>query len=158
MGALLWSHRLAASPYSDLTHNNMKHDLIRHFTRSYSLIMGLSSESALYTTITVGANALPTIIKMSSILKDKAGVEWTQDGELPVEIPLLDSQRFHSVFSCPVSKEQATEENPAMLLACGHVLVRESLNRLTKGNMATRFKCPYCPIESTGNQAMRIYF
>jgi len=49
-----------------------------------------------------------------------------------VEIPLEPEYRFHSVFTCPVSKDQATEQNPPMVLQCGHVLVRESLTKLTK--------------------------
>lgn len=55
-------------------------------------------------------------------------------------------------------QEHATFENPAMLMACGHVLVKESLNRLGKGNPLARFKCPYCPVESTAAQAQAIYF
>ena len=31
---------------------------------------------------------------------------------------------FHSIFACPVSKDQSTRDNPPMLLPCGHVLCR----------------------------------
>lgn len=51
-----------------------------------------------------------------------------------IEIPIPPKLRFHSIFACPVSKEQGTEENPPMMLACGHVLCLETLNRLAKGN------------------------
>ena len=91
-------------------------------------------------------------------MKDKSGLEWSQQGELPVEIHLDSSQRFHSVFACPVSKEQGTDENPPMLMSCGHVICKESLVRLGKGNMNARFKCPYCPAETTGAQAMVVHF
>lgn len=53
--------------------------------------------------------------------------------DLQVEIPLPSEYKFHSIFACPVSKEQATEQNPPMLLPCGHVIARESLNRLARG-------------------------
>ncbi|KAJ3417138.1 hypothetical protein HDV05_006997 [Chytridiales sp. JEL 0842] len=155
--SVLYIKRLAKSPYADFLDQNLWFDIQRAFTRDFCQLLGLSSESPLYIAITVGTSALPTIIKMSSIMKDKM-LEWTQQGELPVEIPLLDSQRFHSVLSCPVSKELATEENPPMMMVCGHVLVKESLNRLSKGNSNVRFKCPYCPSESTAAQAIRIYF
>lgn len=76
---------------------------------------GHSPDSPLYVAVTIGSLALPTIIKMSSVMARGAGIEWTSAGELPVEIPLSDDRRFHSVFSCPVSKEQGTEENPPMV-------------------------------------------
>jgi hypothetical protein len=50
-----------------------------------------------------------------------------------MEVPLPASRRYHSVFVCPVSKEQATETNPPKMLTCGHVIAQESLNRLLKG-------------------------
>lgn len=49
-----------------------------------------------------------------------------------MEIPLPASRRYHSVFVCPVSKEQATESNPPKMLTCGHVIASESLNKMLK--------------------------
>ncbi|KAJ3063734.1 hypothetical protein HK102_008399 [Quaeritorhiza haematococci] len=158
MCSFLFAARLQSSPYADFLDPNLSIDIQRQFTRDFCQLLGLSSESPLYIAITAGTLALPTIIKMSLILKDKSGLEWSAQGELPVEVPLLDSHRFHYVFACPVSKEQSTEENPPMMMACGHVIAKESLTRLSKGNLNTRFKCPYCPTESTASQAVRIYF
>ena len=80
---------------------------------------------------------------MSSVLKGSMALEWQSRGELPVEIPLLDKQRFHSVFTCPVSKEQSTDENPPMMLLCGHVICKEPLNRLGKANLNAKFKVTF---------------
>jgi hypothetical protein len=102
--------------------------------------------------------ALPTIHKMASIMKVQPGLEWSQQGEMAMDIPLLNAHRFHSIFACPVSKEQSTKESPPMLMACGHVISRESLMRLCKGNVNARIKCPYCPSDSTASQAQVIYF
>jgi hypothetical protein len=157
MCSVLFKSRLESSPYSDLLDPNLRQDLARHFTRDFSSLLGLSSDSPLYISHTIGINALPTIIKMSSVMKGKAGIEWTAESELPVEIPVQDSQRYHSVFACPVSKEQGTDENPPMMMMCGHVVAKESLTRLSKGT-SNRFKCPYCPMESTAAQAVRVYF
>ncbi|KAJ3282575.1 hypothetical protein HDU76_008678 [Blyttiomyces sp. JEL0837] len=160
MCATLYIKRLSKSPYTDLLDPNLETDLHHSFTRDFCSLLNQSAEPPLFTAVTVGISALPTISKMSSILKNQnvSGLEWSQSGELPVEIPLLDSQRFHSVFACPVSKEFGTDENPPMMMSCGHVVCKESLVRLSKGNLGARFKCPYCPSESTAQQAMRIYF
>lgn len=157
MCSVLFMKRPTKSPYKDFTSKSLWMEARSQFTQSFCQILGRSSESPLYTTVTIGTNALPVIIKMSSILKDQS-VEWSQKGELPVEIPLQDNQRYHSVFSCPVSKEQGTDENPPMMMGCGHVVCKESLFRLNRGNPAQKFKCPYCPGEGTANMAVRIYF
>lgn len=71
-----------------------------------------------------------------------------------IEIPLPPAYHFHSIFVCPVSKEQATDTNPPMMMPCGHVLAKDSLDRISKG---ARFKCPYCPNESNPSQARKVY-
>ena len=48
------------------------------------------------------------------------------------EIPVPPENRYHSVFACPVSKEQASESNPPMMMDCGHVVNKDSLEKLKK--------------------------
>lgn len=86
-------------------------------------------------------------------MKDKRA-EWTTAQELPVEIPLPPSYQFHSIFVCPVSKEQTTDENPPMMMPCGHVVAQETLCRMARGS---RFKCPYCPSESRPVDAVKLF-
>ncbi|KAI8893308.1 binding protein [Globomyces pollinis-pini] len=157
MCCILFSKRLENSPYAAFAGQGLWMDIQVQFSRDFCHILGQSCESPLFTCVTVGSSALPMIMKISSLMKDKA-LEWSQTGELPVTIPLLDSQRYHSIFVCPVTKEQGTELNPPMMMACGHVISGESLLRLSKGNINSRFKCPYCPIDSTAAQAVRVYF
>jgi hypothetical protein len=83
--------------------------------------------------------------------------KWQTMKQLPVETPLENAFQFHSIFACPVSREQSTAENPPMLMACGHVLCKQSIPKLVKGNSRT-FKCPYCPLEITSSQSRQIYF
>ncbi|KAI8618122.1 CTLH/CRA C-terminal to lish motif domain-containing protein [Chytriomyces sp. MP71] len=158
MCSLAFTSKIAASPYKDLTSPTAWSDLAHAFTRDFCLLLHLPAESPLHTCVSVGISALPTIIKMSGIMKEQSGLEWSSQGELPVEIPLLDRQRFHSVFACPVSKELGTKENPPMMMVCGHVVSKESLQRLGKGSMTAKFKCPYCPSEGKGEQAIQVYF
>lgn len=73
---------------------------------------------------------------------------------LQVEISLPPSYHFHSIFVCPVSKEQGTDQNPPMMMPCGHVIAQESLDKLSKG---AKFKCPYCPGESHPRDAKKVF-
>ena len=140
MCALLFAKRLKTSPYADFLDPHAATDVQSCFSRDFCALLGLSPSSPLLVSSTVGSTALPVLMKMTSILKGQKALEWQSRGELPVEIPLLDTQRFHSVFTCPVSKEQSTNENPPMMLLCGHVICKEPLSRLAKGNPNAKFK------------------
>jgi len=161
--SLLYIKHLEDSPYSDLLSPSLWDDIESQFKRGFCSIYGFSSESPLYTAVMVGASSIPPLIKIDTILKVKKNIDWSATSELPVEIPLLDFQRYHSVFACPVSKEQVDcngKENYPTMLTCGHIISRESLLGLCKGNNIHKhkFKCPYCPTESTEGQAKRVYF
>lgn len=91
--------------------------------------------------------ALNAIEKARKVMGERLGSvrQWTDlpvrrapsgtwsDANFQMEIPLPTSRRYHSVFVCPVSKEQATEANPPKMLACGHVLASESFTKIMKG-------------------------
>lgn len=53
---------------------------------------------------------------------------------LQIEIDVGDEKRFHSIFACPILKQQSTENNPPMRLVCGHVISRDALNKLAQAN------------------------
>ncbi|KAI4088274.1 MAG: hypothetical protein LQ344_006188 [Seirophora lacunosa] len=153
-GAIAFCPNLPQSPYRRTFLNNDAWDeLAISFTKEFCALLGLSADSPLYIAATAGAIALPHFSKLQVIMKDKR-TEWTTKHEIPVEVPLPPSYRFHSIFVCPVSKEQTTDQNPPMMMPCGHVVAKESLLRLSKN---ARFKCPYCPNESHPKDAMKIY-
>ncbi|KAI9223181.1 CTLH/CRA C-terminal to lish motif domain-containing protein [Blastocladiella britannica] len=129
--------------------------LERQFARDFCTLLGLSPDSPLLTTVQVGTTALPIISKMAAIMKDTKN-EWSAVHELPVEVPMLARHQYHSIFACPVSREQGTEQNPPMMLPCGHTICNESLKRLSSGGVR-RFKCPYCPAEVAPGSAMRVH-
>lgn len=144
-GALVFSENLPDSPYASLFDSPTAFlDAANSFTREFCSLLGLSAESPLYLAATAGAIALPRLVKYMNATKAH-GAEWTTAHELAFETPLPDSFMYHSVFVCPVSKEQTTTSNPPMILRCGHVLARDSLKNLIKNGQ--RFKCPYCPAE-----------
>ncbi|GAA5863544.1 hypothetical protein JCM3774_006519 [Rhodotorula dairenensis] len=126
------------------------------FTEAYLRTLSLPKNSPLTVVTDVGGTgALAKIMKVRAVMKEKK-TEWSAVGELPVEIPLPLPYRYHSIFACPVSKEQSTAQNPPMLLPCGHVIARESLMRLARGTPT--LKCPYCPVVSHFNACVRVHF
>lgn len=160
LGSMAYSSNLSTSPYASLfstSGSSSPSEIVSAaataFTSEFCALLKLSSASPLFLAVTAGCAALPTLQKFSQI-KSTARISWTTAGELPVEIPLPPAYHFHSVFVCPVSKEQSTDTNPPMMMPCGHVIAKESLDKISKGN---RFKCPYCPAESFPVDAMVIY-
>jgi E3 ubiquitin-protein transferase RMND5 len=154
MGSMAFFTNLGDSPYRHFFYNDTAwEDVANSFTREFCSLLGLAADSPLYIAATAGAIALPTLIKLKAIMKDKR-TEWTTEDELPVDTPLPPGYQFHSIFVCPVSKEQSTETNPPMMMPCGHVICKESLERISK---SSRFKCPYCPNESHFHDAKQVY-
>ena len=154
-GSLAFSSALNESPYNPVFFNdNIWNEVATSFTREFCSMLGLSSTSPLYTAVTAGGIALPTLERMERVMAAAKG-QWTTKEELPVETPLPPDMQFHSIFVCPVSKDQATDNNPPMMLTCGHVLAHESMVLHARGK--TRMKCPYCPQECTPREAMRLY-
>lgn len=88
MGAMAFCPNLQASPYR-ATFNNPSawDDVSLSFTREFCSLLGLSADSPLYIATTAGAIALPTLLKLQTIMKAKR-TEWTSQNELPVSIRL----------------------------------------------------------------------
>ncbi|KAI5208309.1 hypothetical protein AUEXF2481DRAFT_6241 [Aureobasidium subglaciale EXF-2481] len=154
LGSLAFAPALTSSPYKSVFFND---DAWEHaassFIREFCAMLGLSEKSPLYTATTAGAIALPVLEKLERVMGEVGG-QWTSVNELPVEIPLPHSYLFHSIFVCPVSKEQGTDANPPMMLPCGHIIAKESLEKISRGN---KFKCPYCPVEGHPKEARKVF-
>ncbi|KAG6095791.1 hypothetical protein E4U30_002038 [Claviceps sp. LM220 group G6] len=152
--AMVYASNLDDSPYRHIFQITSAFDEVStSFTRDFCSLLGLSAESPLYVAVTAGAIALPRLIKYTTYMKEKK-TEWTTENELAFETPLPASMIYHPIFVCPVSKEQTTEQNPPMMLPCGHVLCCDSLHNIAaKG---ARYKCPYCPTEGHLRDAIKI--
>lgn len=151
--AMVYAPNLGESPYRAVFASDTAFsDVAASFTREFCSLLGLSAESPLYVAATAGALALPRLLKYTSAARAK-GTAWTTADELAFETPLPQRMVYHSIFVCPVSKEQTTEANPPMMIPCGHVLAKETLTKLCKG---TRFKCPYCPSDGNIKDARQI--
>lgn len=159
--ALVYQSNLPDSPYADLFAEAGPaggggggfDDIASSFTREFCSLLGLSAESPLYVAATAGAISLPRLVKYVEQMT-QARASWTTADELAFDTPLPGSMVYHSIFVCPVSKEQTTDKNPPMMLPCGHVLAKESLKNLVKNSQ--RYKCPYCPVEGLLRDARQI--
>jgi hypothetical protein len=90
VGAMAYSPNLEASPYASLFNTASAWDDVAHFfTREFCSLLGLSADSPLYIAATAGAIALPTLLKLQTIMRAKR-TEWTSENELPV------GESFHS--------------------------------------------------------------
>lgn len=159
--ALVYQSNLPDSPYAHLFSASAAgpgdgggfDDIAGSFTREFCSLLGLSAESPLYVAATAGAISLPRLMKYVEQMT-QARASWTTADELAFDTPLPASMVYHSIFVCPVSKEQTTDKNPPMMLPCGHVLAKESLQNLVKSHQ--RYKCPYCPVEGLLRDARQI--
>ncbi|XP_064630034.1 E3 ubiquitin-protein ligase RMND5A-like isoform X2 [Lineus longissimus] len=157
MGSLLYLKQgIHNSPYSHLLDPIHWADICDIFTRDACSLLGLSVESPLAVSIRAGCMALPPLLNIKQVMQQRqcSGV-WSAKDELPVEIDLGSECRYHSVFACPILRQQSTENNPPVRLLCGHVISRDALNKLANGN---KLKCPYCPVEQSPASARTIYF
>ncbi|KAJ3726010.1 CTLH/CRA C-terminal to lish motif domain-containing protein [Lentinula raphanica] len=148
--------RLLTSPYADLASSSIHSDLETLFAKEYCANLGMSRQVPLRVVGDIGGGgALAKIEKCRRVLRERKN-DWSQRDELPIEINLPPENRYHSIFTCPVSKEQSTEQNPPMMISCGHVVAKDSLQKLAKSS--GRVKCPYCPTESLASSAIQVHF
>jgi len=123
--------------------------------------MGLTPNSPLITTLLASNIALPAIVRYVSVLSRSA--QFLEDASsvmAPSCIELGREHQFHSVFVCPVSKDQGTHDNPPVLLKCGHVISHSAMNKMLRSrlNRAGRIKCPTCPKEQNPSEVVTLYF
>ncbi|XP_018025396.1 E3 ubiquitin-protein transferase RMND5B isoform X1 [Hyalella azteca] len=173
MGSLVFMRTgLQGTPYSGLLQTSQWDDLIRTFTKDACTIMGLSMQCPLAVCISAGCTALPVLLNINQALTgSQVHNMWSAKEELPIEIALGKNNYYHSIFSCPIMRQQSTESNPPMRLICGHVISKDALTKLTNANKTiwgwassrtsqkdTRVKCPYCPVEQTPQEPQQIIF
>lgn len=156
MGCLLYPGRLDSSPYSEFTSPTHWEKSMEDLTRQFCSLLGQSYNSPLSMTIAAGLEGLPTLLKLANVMAAKKQ-EWQAMKQLPVPVELGKEFQFHSIFVCPVSRDQSSEENPPMLMPCLHVLCKQSILKLTKSSTRT-FKCPYCPAEASAAQCRQLFF
>ncbi|XP_062229098.1 protein RMD5 homolog [Phragmites australis] len=156
MACLLWVGRLDQSPYADLMSSGHWEKLAEELTHQFCSLLGQSSESPLSIAVSAGFQGLPTLLKLTTVMAAKKQ-EWQAMKQLPVPIDIGPEFQYHSVFVCPVLREQSSDENPPMWMPCGHVVSKQSIMKLSKSS-SRPFKCPYCPSEAVASHCKQLYF
>lgn len=156
MSCVLYKGKLEESPYKKLFNDGRWDEIYDAVIRACCCLHRVPYRSYLETCLSAGVSALPAMRKLVSVMSSKLA-DWGNMDELPVEIPIAKELRFHNVFSCPVSKEESTPENPPILLKCGHVICHSCVKRFSY-NMTRRFKCPTCPVEQTESETRKLFF
>lgn len=118
------------------------------------MLLKVSQESGLLLTTQASVLALPKLSKVITMLKGSQ--DFGHSKELPpLDLDLGREFKFHNIFICPVSKEVSDKSNPPMLLICGHVVSKNSLNKMVR-QARTKIKCPTCPTEMMIEQAVEL--
>ncbi|CAI9104163.1 OLC1v1002787C1 [Oldenlandia corymbosa var. corymbosa] len=156
MCSILWAGKLETSPYSEMVAPWQWGRLTEDLTQQFCSFVGQSTQSPLSVALAAGIEGLPTLLKLATVMAGKKQ-DWQAMKYLPVPVELSKEFQFHSVFVCPVSREQGSQENPPMMLPCGHVLCKHSIHKLSK-SCTRSFKCPYCPQDATASDCRQIFF
>ncbi|KAE9419440.1 hypothetical protein Angca_007560 [Angiostrongylus cantonensis] len=113
------------------------------------------SDSRFGNVISTGMRAVPILMNLKQVMVNRQDHLFSGE-ELPVEVKI--DEYVHSTFTCPILRQQSTDNNPPMRLTCGHVISREAISKLCSNHRNNRLKCPYCPEESHQNDAKQVYF
>ena len=153
---IIWVGKLDSCPHAELMAPTHWEEFTKEVTQQFFSLVGQSYQSPLSVATAAGVEGLPTLLKLANVMAAKRQ-EWQAMKQLPVPVELGKEFQFHSVFVCPVSRDQDSEVNPPMLMPCLHVLCKQSIMKLSKSSSRT-FKCPYCPTEVSAAQCRQLYF
>lgn len=144
------------SPYKHLISPEMWTEASYTFLKDACHTLGITKNSALSVVINAGCTALPALLNIKQVMLSRQVLSiWSGRDELPIEIDLDPEYRYHSIFACPILRQQTSEDNPPKKLTCGHVISSDALLKLSSGPI---LKCPYCPVEQNSDDAVRIWF
>ena len=158
MGCLLFHNKplVAEARYADLISPAAWNDVAVEFLRQACSLLGQASESPLAVAVAAGTVALPPLFKLAAVM-ERNSQDLSVCEQLPIELDLGDEFVFHSIFACPVSRDQSSSDNPPMLLPCNHVLCEQSVIKIAKSRNRV-FKCPYCPVEARADNLRQLFF
>ncbi|CRH03144.1 zinc finger, C3HC4 type, putative [Plasmodium relictum] len=75
-------------------------------------------------------------------MKKENGVFFSNS--LAIEVDLSGCFFFHSSFTCPISRDISSKDNPPYLLTCGHAICKNCVDKI-HAQRSRQCKCPMCP-------------
>lgn len=153
----LWIGELDKSPYAEMVSPSCWDKITKELINEYYHLLNQPLNSPLTVALSAGLESLPTLLKLVDVMALKKQ-EWQAMKQLPVPLELGNEFQFHSIFVCPVSRDQSSQENPPMMMPCGHVISKQSMMRLSKNCANRRFKCPYCLVETSATTCTQLFF
>jgi len=158
MGAVIYpGPALDQSPYAHLAAPSQWEETVNLFWRTACSLFGVSMESPLAVAVNAGCFALPDMIHTKQILEQCCRP--SSQEKLDPEVELSEEYLYHSVFVCPVLKQQTLDSNIPMKLVCGHVISQVALAKLSKpGYRVFKLKCPSCRLDQNPRNAKQVFF
>ncbi|KAA0174064.1 hypothetical protein FNF27_04450 [Cafeteria roenbergensis] len=142
---------MASSPYADVIHGDRAAEAAVRLERAQLLATGRDPDSELTRVLEAADLAIPGLRKLAQVvtaaeggsLASASGASIVSPGvEVPVLVSLPARLQPHSVFVCPVTRQQCGRSNPPVLLSCGHVVSSSAVASLA--SRSGRFACPIC--------------
>lgn len=142
---------MASSPYADVIHGDRAAEAAARLERAQLLASGRDPDSVLSRVLEASRLAIPGLRKLAQVvtaaeggaLGSASGASIVSPGvEVPVLVSLPARLQPHSVFVCPVTRQQCGRANPPVLLSCGHVVSISAVSSLA--SRSGRFACPIC--------------
>ena len=139
------------------TYSERKWKIAAHtFQKDAYLIEKIPISCPLALTIGAGCYTIPCLVKMKIVIQQQEKYDvLSKYDELPINIDLVPGLRFHSVFACPMLRQQALDigSHPIRLI-CGHLIGYESMRKILTSH--GQVKCPYCPLQMHESEIMHI--
>lgn len=151
MGACLFCKNPSESPYAGLFGEGYVQEVVKDILKEWGKCSDFPALNEIEVLLKAAEEAIPQIMPVAQI----SSKIWTNP--LPAEIKLSQELKFHSTFVCPISKEVATVNNPPILLPCGHLIAKNTMDRLLSSSIRQKFKCPTCPTEVTEKETRQVY-
>lgn len=146
-----------APEYADLFAGQRAEDAAARLESVRLLAAGLDPRSALSRAIEAGRGIAPRLDKVARVVREaapEAAGAFASGSELPVEARVPDGLLAHSVFVCPVTRQQCGPDEPPVLLPCGHLVSEPAVRSLlARGD---RFACPLCMQPARGAQCVTL--
>ena len=117
-------------------------ELIQDVNNLYCQVHKISQSNPLFMVTVAAAYSLPKYLTAHKALGlgkqtgvGVSSIAGFNSREMACEVDLGPDFTYHNIFICPVSKETSNPQgNNPMLLKCGHVISKHSLNKMTRGN------------------------